>query len=163
MLLVSRYTPSVYLFGFFVSAIITIAVNALVGVGQLVGHDIAPISVLGFYTSFVNIAFYMTTGISIIIGTYVVLATAVQMSMIEFWPANIDKEDQERRRLVRGMLMTFFCVVMSAASWAMTKSAQNVALGSPVASEYFVGPFVIAALFYCLVLTQWPQAARMVR
>jgi hypothetical protein len=131
-------------------------------VAQLAGHTIAPLSVLGLYTSFVNVSFAVTTGISVVIGGYVLLATAVQMSMIDFWPANVDKEAEERRRLLRGIILVFFCTVMFFASWTLTRSAENVALGSPIMSEFFIGPLFIAALFYALVLTQWTKVAQLV-
>jgi hypothetical protein len=48
------------------------------------------------------------------------------------------------------------------ASWTLTRSAENVALGSPIMSEFFIGPLFIAALFYALVLTQWTKVAQLV-
>lgn len=163
MKLVSRYTPGLYLVGFFVSAVIAFAINVLIGVVQLAGHSIAPLSVLGFYSSFVNIAFYITTGISAVVGVFVIIATAVQMSMVEFWPAHIDKEHEERTRFVRGLVMVFFCLCMSIASWVMTKSAENLAYGSTIMSDFFIVPVLTALVFYGAALTQWPMAARLVR
>lgn len=164
MELVSRYTPSVYLFGFLVSLIISVVLSGFLGLAFVFGHKSSlPFTPWTIYLGFVNISFYITTAISAVIGSYIILATAVQMAMIDFWPEHVNKEDEERRRLLRGILLTFFCVTMALASWAITRSAVNVESGSPLLSEFFLAPLLVGLLFYAVALTQWPLAARVVR
>ncbi len=162
MTLVSRYTPYVYLCGFILAAIITAVLHGMLGLSALIGaYDMAQFSVIGFYAAFANVSFYITLTISLVIGGYVVLVTAVQMAMVDFMSVHVDKERKEIGLLLRGGIMVFLTAVITLGTWALTRSALNVELGSSIWSEFFWGPVALGLIFVLVTYVLWPHTAKL--
>lgn len=155
MELVARYAPNFYFFVFYLVLVITGALSGIVWLLALFKKDITAPTLLTTYGFFTNALFWSFSATSTIIGIFVLLATVMQLAVLDIHENTEFKLEKQKRAFGRGLLMFLANTCVAAGAWMLTFTSQNLELGSPLFSMFFLVPFAMGALMMAAGALFW--------